>query len=713
MTVAAEDRPKKMKTKKSSKNGGPAVKKAKFVEKTVEAEKKVKTNVEKVKKLKQKLIDDSPKAAKKLKQSDDPPKKTKKQKLLKEKAVEPENEVSNVEKVSKKQKQSDDSPTKKQKQSDDSPKSKKQKPLKEKIENKKSDLKEKIQNKGKKPEDEDEEKDPKTEAEKKAEMRGKQKKLREERRKKDQGDGVFDVSVRAKQVWEELRRKDCPEEKKKELLKELHDLVKGQVIKLIYAHDTVRVIECLVAQGNESIREALFDELKDDLIALSKSRYSSFFVQNMVKYGTKKQREAVFKAIEGRVSDLTKHKIANTLVEMCYNDFSTAPVRNRFLQEFFGPEFRHFKEEDARTVIELMERHPEKRRDILKHLASHVNALVTKGCYNHSLVHTVLYNYMIGLNYQIENTPAEKERREKERTEFINSLRDVCVHIVHSHDGARLTMNAIWHGTAKDRKAIIKSFKTFMIKVSKEEHGYMALIAILDAVDDTKLTGKAVFGELTANDEVLEGIIANSHSRKVLTFAMVGRSKTYFHPDVLANLGKGDGNSGSKKDAETRRSELADALATPLFSYINKNLDHFLATNPLVIFLGGALLNAPKGNLEAIELFKTIAEKVTQPFVPGDGSNLMENPAIHTFVKKILGKEDFYKLIMDNMEPETLNSTVECQRGAFLFVAITKLENPEAKKMVKSALKNHMSTLKKQSKLTNNKGATILLEILE
>ena len=90
---------------------------------------------------------------------------------------------------------------------------------------------------------------------------------------------------------------------------------------------------------------------------------------------------------------------------------------------FFEYFFRHFKEDDARTVIQLMQRHPEKRRDILKHLASNVSPLITKGCYNHSLVHTVLYNYMIGLNHQMEAMPSENERRGKERSEFIASLR--------------------------------------------------------------------------------------------------------------------------------------------------------------------------------------------------------------------------------------------------------------------------------------------------
>jgi len=29
---------------------------------------------------------------------------------------------------------------------------------------------------------------------------------------------------------------------------------------------------------------------------------------------------------------------------------------------------------------------------------------------------------------------------EKNKSDFVASLRDVCVHLVHSHDGARLTM---------------------------------------------------------------------------------------------------------------------------------------------------------------------------------------------------------------------------------------------------------------------------------
>ena len=83
------------------------------------------------------------------------------------------------------------------------PDSKKQK-LSDKIVAKKQDLKDKL---GKKlnPNAEKVEQTP----EQKAKLKEEKKKLREERRKKDKENGVFDIGVRAKQVWEEVRREDC------------------------------------------------------------------------------------------------------------------------------------------------------------------------------------------------------------------------------------------------------------------------------------------------------------------------------------------------------------------------------------------------------------------------------------------------------------------------------------------------------------------------
>ena len=208
-----------------------------------------------------------------------------------------------------------------------------------------------------------------------------------------------------------------------------------------------------------------------------------------------------------QICELMKHKVANNVVETFYNEYASAPQRNRMLQEFCGPEFRVFKEETLRTVPMLIEKHLEKKRDIVKNLGTNVQVLVKKGCYNHSLVHTVIYNYLqVGNSvnvslHPIVNVLLHQVCGAKQRTECVESLRDVCLHILHSHDGSRATMACAWHGTAKDRKAIVKSLKTFVTKTACEEQGHLALLAVLDSVDDTKLVGKALLGEVAENIE--------------------------------------------------------------------------------------------------------------------------------------------------------------------------------------------------------------------
>ena len=183
------------------------------------------------------------------------------------------------------------------------------------------------------------------------------------------------------------------------------------------------------------------------------------------------------KTFEGKVAELTRHKIANVVVSLAYNDVAKTNQQNRYLQEFFGPEFRICKEEELKSAVEIVQKYPKKEGAIRRALAENCGILISKGCYNQSIVHTVLYNYMQLLNYIISKQQSslditnEKEQRKEDndekppldfsskaktaRAEFIAQLRDVCVHILHSSDGARLSMNALWHGSAKDRKGNI------------------------------------------------------------------------------------------------------------------------------------------------------------------------------------------------------------------------------------------------------------------
>ena len=54
---------------------------------------------------------------------------------------------------------------------------------------------------------------------------------------------------------------------------------------MTFAHDTSRVVECLVQYGNEKEKNIVFDELKSVIVELSKSKYRRFLVRKMLTYG--------------------------------------------------------------------------------------------------------------------------------------------------------------------------------------------------------------------------------------------------------------------------------------------------------------------------------------------------------------------------------------------------------------------------------------------
>ena len=51
---------------------------------------------------------------------------------------------------------------------------------------------------------------------------------------------------------------------------------------------------------------------------------------------------------------------------------------------------------------------------------------------------------------------------------------------------------AVLFSVVKDRKLILKSFKSYVVKIALEEFGHMVLLALFDCVDDTKMVQKII-----------------------------------------------------------------------------------------------------------------------------------------------------------------------------------------------------------------------------
>jgi len=534
----------------------------------------------------------------------------------------------------------------------------------------------------------------------KKETREKQKKDKDTRRKFKQED-VFDIGVKAKAIWEEVRKEETPDQKKDKLINDLHALVAGNIKKIIYAHDTVRVVECLMALGDQVIRDKLFVELKDDILPMTKSKYAHFFVQKMLRYGSKEQKAQILKVMEGHVAKLMKNKTAGYVIETIYNDVASAPQRNAMLQEFLDQGFIHFKEPELRTVPEILEKYPNRRSDCVQNLRRNIEVLIRKGAFNHSLTHTIIYNYML---------VAEP----KDRSEIIEQLREALVHMAHSREGAYVALMCIWHGTAKDRKAIIKSFKTFMMKTAQEEYGHLVLMGMFDSVDDTKIVGKAVIGELAEN---LEEMFHNKYCVRVLKYLFGRRDPKYMYKDQLELLEKGDGNEHSKKEAGVRHKELLEVAAPPVLEYIQKCLPSTLYNASLSITLTCVINNSPPSK-QLSDVFKVIAKEAVKPFDKGDDApNIIETGCSQLLLKKLIikdkerdlaGEETFSSHLVNSLSEVSVESWLSCNRGCFVFVFLLETGIKAIKDGVTKSVKPYSKTVKASDTSGGKQLATLL-----
>ncbi|KAK7077556.1 hypothetical protein SK128_026774 [Halocaridina rubra] len=511
-------------------------------------------------------------------------------------------------------------------------------------------------------------------------------------------DDNYEIGIKAKKIWEELRQGNCKGARRQELCDHLMSLVKGKVKNLIFAHDTVRVIETLMAVGTEKHRSFLFEEMKDSIVDLSKSKYSKFFVLKMLKYGTKEEKNSIMTALKGQVVKLMKHKTASDIIELAYNDYANAKQRSLFVQEFYGPEFRLFHDESVQCLDDAFTKHPLKKDYILKDMRKYLQPIVEKGVFTNTMVHTLLRDFL---------THCSKDNR----TAMIESLREGLAPIIHTRDGARVAMLCLWHGTSKDRKVILKSLRTHFVKIALEEHGYMVLLAAFDCVDDTEFMRKAVLSELM---EDIPQLVSSDSGMKVLRYLIAPREPMFFPPCIVKVLEQGDGNDASKKDTPLRRSELQRAVSVPILRMLLSNIKDWAVNSNWTLFIGAALSSLFAS--EAQGIFEALAKMFAQEYIPGDENHPLEiahTVKMATYIIKTDRKRDkalkptFCACLLKFAEKEMLG-WINCNRGCFLLVNMIETEVVG----VSSKVKNMIAPLKDKLLTLQFKGAEVLLKKL-
>ncbi|XP_047555985.1 pumilio homolog 3 [Lutra lutra] len=515
----------------------------------------------------------------------------------------------------------------------------------------------------------------------------------------------YDIVVRAKQIWEILRRKDCDKEKRVKLMSDLQKLIQGKIKTIAFAHDSTRVIQCYIQYGTEEQRKQAFEELRDDLVQLSKAKYSRNIVKKFLMYGSKPQIAAIMSSFKGHVRKMLRHAEASAIVEYAYNDKAILEQRNMLAEELYGNTFQLYKSADHPTLDKVLEVQPEKLQLIMDEMKQILTPMAQKeAVIKHSLVHKVFLDFF---------TYAPP----KLRSETIEAIREAVIYLAHTHDGARVAMHCLWHGTPKDRKVIVKTMKTYIEKVANGQYSHLVLLAAFDCVDDTKLVKQIIISEIISS---LPNIVNDKYGRKVLLYLLSPRDPAHTVREIIEVLQKGDGNAHSKKDTAIRRRELLEAISPALLSYLQGHAQELVLDKSACVLVAN-ILGAAVGDVQPA--MNAVASLAVAELHPGgkDGElHAAEHPAGHLVLKWLIEQDEkmkksgreacFAKTLVEHVGVKKLNAWASVNRGAIVLSSLLQSSDQEVVQKVKAGLKGLIPTLEKNKNAS--KGVEMLLEKL-
>lgn len=420
-----------------------------------------------------------------------------------------------------------------------------------------------------------------------------------------------------------------PKDERKQLVDELFETITGRVKEFVFKHDSVRVIQCALKYATPVQKQAIAEELRGSYRELAESKYAKFLIAKMIVVDSK-VRDVVVPEFYGHVKRLIRHPEASWIMDDIYRTMATTEQKARLLREWYGAEFVVFdkQDQDEKVTADLstiLKESPGKRGHIMQHLKEMTNQLVQKKTTGFTMLHDALLQYFLNC------TPESSEQ-----TEFLDMLRDdeegdLFKNLAFTKSGSRLVCLVLAYGTSKDRRTILKHFKTHIKLLACDAHGHNVLTTAYEVIDDTVMTSKAIFPELLGKDldtakreEELLNLVVHINGRIPLVYLLAPEPPKWLLDPADHELIKEVRTirtTTSKKDPSIRRVELVKAISQPLLDFITSQAETLIQTSFGCQFLGEVLLGSigeKDAAISAVANLATseqVAEVITTPHV--------------------------------------------------------------------------------------------------
>lgn len=339
-------------------------------------------------------------------------------------------------------------------------------------------------------------------------------------------------------------------------------MIKGNVKALVFKHDASRIVQTAVKRSTPAQKKAIAQELKGDYVNMAQSTYGRYLLVKLMFYGEQSTKSQIISEFYGHVRKLIRHREAAIVVEDVWQ-YATPKEQERLIREFYGVEFAIFKDQSelpTGKLRKILEKSPEKRSVIMKSLFELLKHLVEK---KDAIIFSIVHRAM--LEYISNASPGTSEV-----TEFLELVMEHLHEIPFTKPGASVVQYCLTHGTAKDRKAMLKTLKPIIGRLAEHESGYRVILSMYECVDDTTLVAKTV---LPGIQPKIMDLTRHNVGRLSLLYPFVGRLRRVFHPPAIQALKDLDHirETTSKKGLAQKQTELVKHLAPVFIDAIREN----------------------------------------------------------------------------------------------------------------------------------------------
>ncbi|XP_055818365.1 pumilio homolog 24 [Solanum dulcamara] len=356
----------------------------------------------------------------------------------------------------------------------------------------------------------------------KRERRLQAKELAEARKKKRKKHYTLEQELAS--LWEKMRTRNIAKEERSRLVSDALKKMKGKIPEIASSHVSSRVLQTCVKHCTQDERNAVFVEIRPHFITLATNTYAVHLVTKMLDNASKEQQAQFISALHGHVATLLRHMVGSLVVEHAYQ-LGNAAQKQTLLMELYSPELQLFKDlisaKEAR-LVDVISNLQLQKGSVIRHMSSVLQPILEKGILDHSIIHRALVEYL---------TIADQSSA----AEIIQQLSSPdLVRMIHTKDGSKIGIFCVKHGSAKERKKIIKGMKDKVGKIARDKCGALVLVSILSIVDDTKLLSKVIIREL---EGILKELLSDQNGRRSFLQLLHPNSSRHFSPDELAALG--------------------------------------------------------------------------------------------------------------------------------------------------------------------------------